>query len=121
MISFYLTLMRFFRAILKSWSEPNFRINLLLALIILISGTFFYSFIEGWSIIDALYFSTMTVTTIGYGDLHPTTDVSKIFTVFYALIGIGIFVALMAQMARSLIQRDNDKKSIKWVRSKKKK
>lgn len=113
MISFYLTLIRFFRAILKSWSEPNFRITLFLALIILVSGTLFYSFVEGWSIVDALYFSTMTVTTIGYGDLHPSTDVSKIFTIFYALIGIGIFVALMAQMAQSLIKRDNDKKPMK--------
>ena len=48
--------------------------TLLIATMIIISGTFFYSSVEGWSVVDALYFCMMTLTTIGYGDLHPTRD-----------------------------------------------
>ena len=39
----------------------------------LMSGTIFYSTVEKFSILDALYLSFMTLTTIGYGDLHPIT------------------------------------------------
>lgn len=45
----------------------------------------------------------MTLTTIGYGDLHPTDDFSKLFTMFYSIIGIGVFVTLIAQIARAQI------------------
>ncbi|MDX2478101.1 MAG: potassium channel family protein [Gammaproteobacteria bacterium] len=45
----------------------------------------------------------MTMTTIGYGDLTPTTDISKIFTVIYTFIGIGVFVSLAAKLATGLM------------------
>jgi hypothetical protein len=41
----------------------------------------------------------MTLTTIGYGDLHPTSDFTKLFTMFYSIIGIGIFVTLGTSQA----------------------
>jgi hypothetical protein len=47
----------------------------------------------------------MTLTTIGYGDLHPTSDLSKIFTSFYAIVGIGVFVALITQLAQAQIEK----------------
>jgi len=40
---------------------------------ILLSGTFIYHKLEGWSWIDSLYFTTVTMATVGYGDMHPTT------------------------------------------------
>ena len=105
MISFLLTLTRFFRGLYRAWLKPNFRSTLFIAAIILISGTLFYSNVEGWSVVDALYFSVMTLTTIGYGDLHPTSDLSKIFTCFYAIVGIGVFVALITQIAQAQIEK----------------
>lgn len=56
-------------------------------------GTFSYQILEGWSIITSLYFSVATLTTVGYGDIHPTTDASRIFTVFYILIGVSIVLS----------------------------
>jgi voltage-gated potassium channel Kch len=67
--------------------------------VILGIGTAFYHYSEGWSLVDAFYFSTITLTTIGYGDLAPTTDSAKIFTAFYAIFGIG----LMLYFVRSII------------------
>lgn len=104
MISFLLTLSRFFRGVHRAWSQANFRSTLLVAVLILVSGTLFYNNIEGWSIVDSAYFSVMTLTTIGYGDLHPTTDLSKLFTMFYAIVGIGVFVALITQIAKAQIE-----------------
>ena len=43
---------------------------------------------EGWNLLDSLYFSVVTLTTIGYGDLSPSTAASKIFTIFYIFVGL---------------------------------
>jgi len=59
-------------------------------IILLSGGTFAYSSIEGWRYIDSAYFTVATVTTIGYGDLVPQTDVGKIFTMFFSFFGIGM-------------------------------
>lgn len=60
----------------------------------LLIGMFVYHWLEGWSFIDALYFCVITLATIGYGDLTPTTPEAKLFTIFYVINGIGILVGL---------------------------
>lgn len=84
---------------------------LLAVLFILTIGTIFYHNIEGMTSVDALYFSVMTLATVGYGDLTPQTNLGKIFTVVYVLIGVGILTALIATFNRALAeyhQRKND-------------
>ncbi len=53
-------------------------------------GTVFYYYAEGWTPVDAFYFTSVTLSTIGYGDLHPTKTVSKVFTSFFAIAGVAI-------------------------------
>lgn len=106
MISLFLNAYRLLQAIARSWEAPGFRGGLLLALLILLSGTVFYRSVEGWSWIDALYFSATTVSTVGLGDLSPQTDAGKIFTVIYIFVGVGVFVALFAQFARALVRQE---------------
>jgi voltage-gated potassium channel len=89
---------------LRCWSEPAFRGTLILAGVTALSGTLFYRNVEGWSWVDAAYFSVITLTTVGYGDLHPLTDSGKIFTMAYSLLGIGVFVALVTQIAEALLK-----------------
>jgi voltage-gated potassium channel Kch len=48
---------------------------------------------ENWSVIDALFFSVTTLTTTGYGNLVPETELGKVFTMLYVLLGAGIIVA----------------------------
>ena len=52
----------------------------MLIVILLSIGTVYYNYAEGWSYVDSFYFSTMTLTTIGYGDIAPTSDGAKIYT-----------------------------------------
>lgn len=61
-------------------------------------GVVFYHVVEKFSWIDSLYFCVITLTTIGYGDLVPKTDLGKLFTVFYVLAGIGV-IATFANLA----------------------
>lgn len=106
MISFGLNLLRLLEAIVRSWKEPQFRAGLVLAIAILLSGTVFYSAVEGWSLIDSLYFSVTTISTVGFGDLSPQTDLGKLFTVVYIFVGVGVFVVLFAQFAKVLLHLD---------------
>ncbi len=71
-------------------------------------GTACYSLLEHWDIIDALYFSVVTLTTIGYGDFSPETDSGKLFTVFFAPTGIGVFVAFSARIAQIVLSKRVD-------------
>jgi voltage-gated potassium channel len=68
----------------------QFRLAGLFSLFILSVGMVFYHTVEKLSWVDAFYFCTVTLTTVGYGDITPKTEVGKIFTAFYILIGIGI-------------------------------
>lgn len=65
-----------------------------LFLVIVTLGVFFYRFAEDFGWIDAIYFTTVTLTTLGYGDLVPRTDIGKLFTSVYAFLGIGMFLGL---------------------------
>ena len=58
-------------------------------------GSIVYHYIEGWSWIDSIYFSAITLTTVGYGDFSPQTDIGKIFTVFYVITGIGLMFSFI--------------------------
>jgi len=59
--------------------------------------------VEGWSLLDAFYFSVMTLTTVGYGDFSPSTTAGKLFTIVYIFVGIGIILGFLNLIAdRSL-------------------
>jgi len=78
---------------------PKLRVRLLplmfSIILLVIFGTMFYSYFEEWSIVDSLYFTVMTLSTVGYGDLYPTYPLTKMFTVFYVLFGVYLmFYAL---------------------------
>jgi voltage-gated potassium channel len=106
LIGFFLNIVKLLKAIWRAVKrDEDFLLLLLLAF--LFSGTYFYWHVEGWSVVDALYFSFMTMSTIGYGDLVPTTPLSKIFTIVYSLLTIGLFAAIVAKLVIATV---SDKK-----------
>jgi voltage-gated potassium channel len=88
------------RALVRMWNDPHDRGQVGLVLSLVIVGVVFYTIVEGWSVVDAIYFSTMSLATVGYGDIVPTTEVGKIFTVVYVLAGIGTLVSFFTTLTR---------------------
>ncbi len=91
---------RLFRPIRAVFRDPEGKLILASVAGLLVVGTIAYSILEGWSLLDSLYFSVVTLATVGYGDLHPTTDLAKIFTIGYILAGIGIVAAFASEVAK---------------------
>jgi hypothetical protein len=71
-----------------------------LVVLLLLGGTAFYSLVEDWNPLDALYFSVTTLTTVGLGDLAPKTAPGKLFTVLYIFVGLGIVGGFINTLAR---------------------
>jgi voltage-gated potassium channel len=69
------------------------------------SGTLFYWRFEDWTLIEALYFCIVTLTTVGYGDLSPTSAGTQIFTIVYILTGFGVLVALLTSIAQEFLRQ----------------
>jgi voltage-gated potassium channel len=112
MLSLLLIIWNFIRGLASGASDPAFRRILTFSVIVLVSGTIAMNRIEGWSLFDSFYFSVIALTTVGFGDFSPQTDLGKLFTIFYVLTGIGIIVAFVnalgeRRLARSRHHRRN--------------
>lgn len=68
-----------------------------------IAGVSYYSTVEGWTIADCIFFITESVATIGYGQLHPTTDGSRVFTCFFVIIGLIFVLSASDEFAKSFV------------------
>ena len=78
------------------------------ALSLVILATIVYRVIEGWSWVDSLYFSVVAITTVGFGDITPSTDTSKLFTVFYIVAGISIITTYLNVRTKRVARRRLD-------------
>lgn len=100
MFSFFLLIQQFLKSFRRALNEPQFRGLFFLVGLLLVAGVTFYMHTENWSFVNALYFCVVALTTVGFGDLTPTHDSSKIFTIFYILFGIGIIVSFINLVAK---------------------
>jgi len=108
MFRLFLNVYNFFYAIKEALADSEFRVLLLLASFTISIGVLFYHFYEGWTWIESLYFCVVTLTTVGFGDMAPSTDVSMLFTTVYIIIGLGIFLLFVNTLSAQLIKANLD-------------
>lgn len=99
----------FLTAIRGQLDDDAFRATLALLLGLLVTGTVAYPILEGWSFVDSLYFSVVTLATVGYGDIHPVTDLGKLFTVLYILMGVGVLVVFASRVVNVMVTERSER------------
>ncbi len=61
------------------------------AVIVVVGAVFFHTY-EKWGWLDSFYFAVTTISTVGFGDLHPTVPETKIFVMGYVIFGVAIML-----------------------------
>lgn len=85
--------------------EHIYRILAASVLVLLVVGTVSYRLLEDWSWVDSLYFSVVAASTVGFGDLTPTSDAAKLFTIVYIFVGVGIITTYINARVRHVGRR----------------
>jgi hypothetical protein len=85
----------------------GFRLKLYLSLLLGVIGvsTIVFAALEDLSFLDAFYFSIVTIATVGYGDIHPTTVLGKILSILLIIASVGTFLEVIAGITQIMIRR----------------
>jgi len=94
------------------------RLSATLIATLMLVGTIGFSTIEGWPLADSLYMTVITLSTVGYGELRPLSDLGRMFTSGLILVGVGSLAyaattTLEELMDRAQIHRRRMNKEIK--------
>jgi voltage-gated potassium channel len=69
-------------------------------------GTAVFHLLEGWSILDSLYVTAQTVTTVGFGDLTPRTPAGKAFAVVFMMVSVGLVLYALTSTVQSIVHSE---------------
>jgi voltage-gated potassium channel len=86
---------------------PQLSIATLVGLLstIIAIGTVFFRWAEGWSWVDAYFFSVVTLSTVGYGEPVPVTVIGKLGTTVFIFLGLGVFALVIQKIGFVAAQR----------------
>ncbi|MES0490096.1 MAG: potassium channel protein [Leptospirales bacterium] len=92
--------------------------------ILIVFGTSGYLTIENWSLIDSLYMTVITVTTVGFGEVHTLSNLGKLFTIILVTGGVGfyaiginvIFTTFLESGFRDMIEQNIVQEKIKKLK-----
>jgi len=72
---------------------------------VLLAGTLGYILIEGWHWFDALYMTVITLTTVGFGEVHPLSEHGRLFTIVIMLLGVGVAMLVLTTLAKIALEQ----------------
>jgi voltage-gated potassium channel len=82
----------------------QFLISLAALFLIITFGTLGYIFIEGWDVMDALFMTAITVTTVGFSVVHPMGKAGQVFTITLIFIGGGFFIYVVGAIVQFMVE-----------------
>lgn len=80
------------------------RIGVLLGFVILAVGTFGFWEIEGWSVADAFYMTVITLSTVGFAEVHPLSPAGRLFTIALILAGVSCASYFLTTMVGLVVE-----------------
>lgn len=80
------------------------KISLAVLLLLLTLGTSGYMVVEGWSVLDAIYMTVITLATIGFKEVHDLTDQGKLFTMLLIIFGVSTLGYLVSSIAQLMFE-----------------
>ena len=86
----------------KKQKIKKFLFVLFIFLLIYLIGVLFYVYVEDFSLVDAIYFVAVTISTVGYGDIIPKTNIGRLFTAIYSLVSLFILFYLINSLLKLL-------------------
>lgn len=87
-------------------SRARIRIVMMAVLLAILLGTVVFHLLEGWSILDSLYVTVQTVTTVGFGDLTPRTAIGRLFATFFMMLGVGVVLYALTSTVQSIVHSE---------------
>lgn len=79
-------------------------LTVLLAVLLIALGTVGYMVIEGWPLMDALYMTGITLSTVGYGEVRPVSQPGRVFTLVLIFLGVGYFLYVVGNVIQFLVE-----------------
>ncbi|WP_459201568.1 potassium channel family protein [Methanococcus sp. CF] len=79
------------------------KIGIFVLLILIVSFSMIFMYIEGWTLLQAIYFSVATISTVGYGDFSPKTELGQFFTILFIIFGVSTGLYTLGAFAESFI------------------
>jgi voltage-gated potassium channel len=83
-----------------------FRRSILAGTAVVAAGTLGYMAIEGQGVVNAVYMTAITVTTVGFREAFPLSEGGRVFTIFLAFAGIGVILLIATEFGRLVLQTD---------------
>ena len=90
---------------MKSDIKLRLKIYSAVFVILLASGIAGFMYFEDMSLINAVYFSIVTMATVGYGDIHPQSEIGKILALIIIIGGVGTFLGVIASITDLFVNR----------------
>ena len=81
------------------------RIIVLLGLLTVV-GTLWFYVVEGWSLLDAVYMTVITLSTVGFEEVRPVSNNGRVFLIFFLVVGLGVFLYAVVQLGEMVMRAE---------------
>ncbi|MCJ7538233.1 MAG: potassium channel protein [Desulfobacterales bacterium] len=85
-------------------SIRHLKLCILLLILVILLGVSGYMTIEKWDFLDALYMSVTTLTTVGYGEVHELSNLGRLFTISFIIIGVVYFLYIAGAVVQFMVE-----------------
>ncbi|MCL4501844.1 MAG: potassium channel protein, partial [Deltaproteobacteria bacterium] len=76
----------------------------IILIVLLFMGSLGFVWLEGWNYFDALYMTVTTLTTVGYGEVHPLSKIGRVYNMALILAGMGVLFYIVTALARVVVE-----------------